>query len=289
MFGKDDGRVGPVDPALRGQIIARIGLDLDLQKRNAIARGKAGDPAHIAVYLAPDQGQPALRKVHHPPPPRGKNRDDNVGHLGDIRHQLQHIVAAYTQKLRVLHGPPTHKRTAPVQKRQLAKELTRLEGRIAIAFTGGRIHRFGFSGQQIMKGINTFTDLLKPLASGHIHHRAHPAQRGNMVRRQRRAHHRIQISGKALHRFSPVYPGVETEIARPTPVSPNAAHADGFRQNRPAVGTLPSPPRQRAQSRRHSPNPLQNGATICRGLSRPKWVPAYRHPQPRHPSPQGES
>ena len=87
---EDDRRLPPID--LKGQrcchrIVASCGKT---PVWYLVAARELGDPAHgVAVVLA-DKKQSTVTIIQLTSPPRGENRDNDVRHFGDLRHQRQH-------------------------------------------------------------------------------------------------------------------------------------------------------------------------------------------------------
>ncbi len=87
---------------------------------------------------------------------RRKHRDDDVGHLRDLRHQRQHRFARHLDHAGVSNRAHRHRPGAAVQKSDLAHELRRTERGGQMAFVGIGIDHLDLAFLDIDKAIRRF-------------------------------------------------------------------------------------------------------------------------------------
>ena len=136
---------------------ARFGFGTTQWQRdvgNVVAARKLRDAPHIPIVVFADQPQAADPLLELAAAARRKHRDDDVGHLRNLRHQRHHRFSRHLDHPCVSHCAHRHRPSAAVQKGDLAHKLCRTERRGQMAFVGVGIHHFDLAFLDIHEAIH---------------------------------------------------------------------------------------------------------------------------------------
>src|SRR6202034_1742616 len=103
-------------------------VESDRRVRQSIATRELSDATHVAIGLLPDQIQAAAALLELPATSGSKHGDNDVRHLGDLRHQRKEGLARYLDHSRIDHRAKRQGRGAAIQQADLPHKLGWADG-----------------------------------------------------------------------------------------------------------------------------------------------------------------
>ena len=166
---------------------------------NAVSAREFCNAPHVTVLVLADQLQRAVTVVELPPAARGKHRDDDVGHLGDLRHQRQHRLARHLNYPRLPNRTHCKRPDPRIEERNLPHELGRPKRGRQMPLVRVRIYDLDLAILDICEPVSRIARLGEKHPARICHRRPRHTQRRNMPLRQRRTRHLPKISPDRLH------------------------------------------------------------------------------------------
>ena len=158
-----------IDCATLSRRLGFRAVQRDRRVRQPIAARELRDTTHVAIGLLPDQIQAAAAVVELPAASGSKHGDDDVRHLGDLRHERKEGFARYLDHSRIDHRAQRQGGGTAVQQADLPHKLGWANGGRIMAFASKRIDHLDLAFLDIDEAIRLFARLGHDRALGICH------------------------------------------------------------------------------------------------------------------------
>src|SRR6202789_350500 len=169
-----------IDCATFGRRLGLRAVERDRRVRQPIATRKLRDTTHVAIGLLPDQIQATAALLELPTTSGSKHGDDDVRHLGDLRHERKEGLAWYLDHSRIDHRAQRQGGGTTVQQADLPHKLGWANGRRIVTFARERIHYFNLAFLDVYEAICLLARLGHDRALRVCHHSTRRPQRLHM-------------------------------------------------------------------------------------------------------------
>src|SRR5215471_8002533 len=167
--------------------------------RQPIAARELSDATHVAIGLLTYEVEAAAALVELRAAPGRKHGDDDVRHLGDLRHERKEGLARYFDNSRINYRAQRQGGGTAVQQADLPHELSWPKGRRVIALASERINYFNLALLDVHEAVHLFALLGHDRALGMRHYLPRRPQCLNMRAGEWCPYHLAQIFAYRLH------------------------------------------------------------------------------------------
>src|SRR5580704_17552284 len=148
----------------------------DRYVRQPVATRKFGDATYIAIGRLADQVKVAAAVLELPATAGSEHGNDDVRHLGDLRHKRKEGLAWYLNHSRIDYRAQGQRGGTAVQEADLPHKLRWPNGRRIMSFASERIDYFNLAFLDVHEAVRLFTRLRHDRALGICHHFARRPQ-----------------------------------------------------------------------------------------------------------------
>src|SRR6516164_3065219 len=210
---ENDRRSSGIDCATLGRRLGFRTVQGHRCVRYPIAACELSDATHVAIGLLTNEVEAAAAILELPATSGSKHGDDDVRHLGDLRHERKEGLAGYFDYSRIDYRAQRQGGGPAVQQADLPHKLSWPDGRRIMALASERIDYFNLALLHVHEAVRLFARMRHDRALGIRHYLARRPQRRNMRAGKWCPYHLAQIFAYRLHVGSSG--SIATHITRP--------------------------------------------------------------------------
>src|SRR5215472_14428767 len=212
-FAAEDNRRSSVDCAALSRCLGFRAVQGHRCVRYPVAARELSDATHIAIGLLAYEVEAAAAILELPAASGRKHGDDDVRHLGDLRHERKEGLARYFYYSRIDYRAQRQRGGTAVQQADLPHELSWPNGRLIVAFAGERINDLNLALLDVHETVRLLALVGHDRALGIRHYLPRRPQCLNMRAGKWCPYHLAQIFAYRLHAASLGW--ITTHITRP--------------------------------------------------------------------------
>src|SRR6516162_7348352 len=270
LAAEDNRRSSGIDCATLSRCLGFRAVQGHRCVRQSIAARELGEATHVAIGLLAYEVEAAAAILELPAASGRKHGDDNVRHLGDLRHERKEGLARYFDYSRIDYRAQRQGGGTAVQQADLPHKLSWPNGRRIMALASERINYFNLALLHVHEAVRLFARLGHDRALGIRHYLPRRPQCLNMRGRKWCPYHLAQIFAYRLHQAHSAV-GMPAELVIGKGEAPLISPVIGLALTRRTGAKSLARPRDALDS-------LENVLDV------PYSGPRIHHDQPQHPA-----